>query len=107
MAFQTTALLVISKGNTAVLTLDSRSARAADHKPRISAAIDEDQRLRSFRETLRDRAAELRGKRTGPMRGSEILAKVHDFHRSHGAVFHARVQLQKAILTGACVMKTL
>src|SRR6202035_139800 len=63
MALQTVALLVIGQRDGAILALNSRAARAADNEPRVSAAIDQNQRLRAFIETRGDCFAELRGKR--------------------------------------------
>ena len=48
VAFEAVALLVIGQRNAAVLALNARAARPANHEPGISAAIDEDQRLRPF-----------------------------------------------------------
>ncbi len=49
MALQPVALLVVRERDAAILTLNSRAARAADDEPGIPAAIDEDQGLRLMR----------------------------------------------------------
>src|ERR1700737_3019462 len=88
-------------------TLKSRGRRAAKHQTRISAAIYEYQRLRARFEARGDGFAELRGKRTGSMRGSEIFAQIHNFHGRERAIFHPRFELEKMIFPGARVVKTL
>ena len=99
MALQPVALFVVRERDAAILALNSRAARAADDKPRIPAAIDEDQRLRSLRETRGDGFAEFRRDWPGTMRGLEILAQVDDLHRRERPVLHPRIQLKELVFS--------
>src|SRR5882762_5124032 len=107
VALQPVALLVIRERDAAILTLNSRAARAADDEPRIPAAIDEDQGLSALTETRGDGFTELRGEGAGSMRGTEIFAQVHNFHRRKRPILDARFELKEAIFSRARVVKTL
>src|SRR5882672_6075608 len=68
MALQPVALLVVRERDAAILTLNSRAARAAGDEPRIPAAIDQNQGLCALTETRGDGFTEVRREGAGWVR---------------------------------------
>ena len=107
VAKQPLAPLVIREGDAAILAQDRGAATPAKREKRISAAVDQHQRLRTRRQPRGNRGAQALGDRPRMVRLPEILPQIHDLYGRHGPVLDARIETQKLVLALAGMMKSL
>src|ERR1700733_6815803 len=104
VAFKALAAFVVGEGGVAILALNHRAAAAAEHRPGIAAAIDEDHCLCFFLEAQRDRNAQGLGNRRDSVLAQKILAQVDDADLGERAIFDARSELEELVFSCAGVV---
>ncbi len=100
VAFQAIAAFVVGHGYAAVDALDGSAATAAENRPGIAAAVDEDQRLSLEGKTFGNGVAEDRGEGAGLVSLLKFLAKIDDFDRGERAILDTIGNGEELIFAG-------
>ena len=104
MALDPVAALVIGHGNAAIDALDAGAATAAQDRPGIAAAVDQNESLRFVGEALLDSSVKRRRYRAGLVRLLKILAHIDDFDAGERTVLDARGDSNQFVFSAESVV---
>src|SRR5260370_9880059 len=105
MANQSAIGLMISERNITIRTVDRFAARATQDETRITATIQQDDRLFIASVSLTDGSQKLIGKNRRLLAPGKNLAHVDHLRAVHYAVSEALGQVDIFVLAGLCVVK--
>src|ERR1700736_2079067 len=88
---------MVRQRNAAIRALHARATASAQHKPRIAAAVDENQRLRAVFQALRERLMQSRRNWTALQCPPKFVAQVYDFDARQRTICDTRRQGNQAI----------